>query len=373
MGTTAITRGDEIVQVVGRYTDDLTKLAPRGYGADLFLASLKLYLGENERLMQCTEASIVAGMLHVAQTGLVLGESCDLLPFKDKKKGTLDAVFFVRAAGIVELAYASGVQSIQAAVVYEGDDYEFTGGTELRVRLVRDHKPGAEIRGAFALAQIRPGAFVGCEMSREELIAHKNRFALKPEVKQATLDSVPWYCEKTMIHRIKKYLPKNARFAMAMQLSREPEDLEEAEFEVVGSAVAPMAEPPAPKQVQAPDAVQEARPVRTEASVAGLQREAEAAAARAEFDRLVPDTSEDESAVDQFAKANSSAAADYVCPFGHDGIKGKRLGDVDTAVLEKSLKWARENAPSRYREFIDAAGTVLADRAEAIGQQELGV
>lgn len=375
MGTTAVARRSEILGVVEKYSPDLTTIAPRGYTAGLFLASLKLYLGENERLALCTEASIVAGMLHVAQCGLVLGESCDLLPFKNKKTGQYDAVFFVRAAGVVELAYASGVQSIQATVVYEGDEFEWIEGTELRVRLVRDHKPGAKITDAFALAQIRPGAFVGRRMTRAELIAHKSRFALKPETKSATIDEVPWYCEKTLIHRIKKYLPKNARFAMAMQLSREPEDLEEVEFEVVGSAPAPAA---APKQVAAPDPTLAVPPAPRDPSVVELQHAADAAAARADFDRQVPPEEDEdpfaprpESGVAPASEAEPSEAENFVCTWGHEGIKGKRLGDVETKVLEKSLTWARANSSPRLRAFIDAAGAVLAGRAEAVGQEEL--
>jgi hypothetical protein len=79
--------------------------------------------------------------------------------------------------------------------------------------------------------------------------------------------------------------------------------------------------------------------------------------------RETPETPED--------RANTSAAADFICPFGHDGVKGKRLGAIDTPVLAKSLAWARANQPSRYKDFIEHAATVLADREAAVGQEEM--
>lgn len=129
---------------------------------------------------------------------------------------------------------------------------------------------------------------------------------------------------------------------------------------------------------EADEPTEDAEIVRPEPSVAELQVAADAAAARERIDREIPPEEDDDPfgpppATDPVAASNQSEAANFICPFGHDGIKGKRLGDVDSAVLEKSLKWARENQPSRYRDFIDAAGVVLADRAEAIGQAELGV
>src|SRR5215212_3264810 len=49
--------------------------------AQFLVTSLELYFSENPKLLECTPASIVKGVMRVAQTSLILGNSCDLLPF----------------------------------------------------------------------------------------------------------------------------------------------------------------------------------------------------------------------------------------------------------------------------------------------------
>ena len=56
---------------------------------------------------------------------------------------------------------------------------------------------------------------------------------------------------------------------------------------------------------------------------------------------------------------------DKAMPFGRN--KGKRLGDIETADLESTLKWCRENAKN---DVADAIGNVLANRALGVASDE---
>jgi phage RecT family recombinase len=213
---------DAILAAVEKYGAEITALAPEGADLAHYTASLRLYFAQNPKILDCTPASVAVGMLRVAQTGLELGVSCDLLPFGKTCQ------FSPRYGGIVELALGAGTRSINADVVREGDDFEMEKGTKPYLRHQKTAKHGAKITGAYAIAEIRVGSYVFEYLSREEV--DEIRLKYSKSWAKGSLDDIPWYARKTCIRRLTNYLPKNPRLAAALLYADEkPEEIPEGE------------------------------------------------------------------------------------------------------------------------------------------------
>jgi recombination protein RecT len=233
MTSTAVSRVEEqrtaILNTVERYSEEIGKLAPKGVDAAHYVASLRLYLSMNPKVMDCTPASIARGILRVAQTGLDLGVSCDLLPFGK------ECQFNPRYNGIIELALASGVRAINADVVRQGDDFDYQKGTGFFLH----HKHGSErgpITHAYACAQIKIGSFAFDVMDRKEIDAVRQKYS--KSWKNGSLDEIPWYAKKTVVRRLSPFLPKNARLASALMYSDEVEvNADDTPFQVPAASM----------------------------------------------------------------------------------------------------------------------------------------
>ena len=229
MGTAVqVAPRDKILTTVERYSDEIAKLAPKGVDPAHYMASLRLYLSRNSKLLDCTPSSIAQGILRVAQTGLELGVSCDLLPFKT------ECQFNPRYNGIIELALGSGTRSVNADVVREGDFFEWEKGTQFKLRHRKDAPSSAKITHAYAIAEIKQGSFVFEVLDKAEI--DKIRTEFSKQWKGGTLEQIPWYAKKRAVRQLAPYLPKNARFAAALMYADDADAIPEGQFEIPGEA-----------------------------------------------------------------------------------------------------------------------------------------
>jgi recombination protein RecT len=219
-----------ILSTTERYSDSISKLAPRGVHPSHYVESLRLYLSSNPKILDCNPVSIARGILRVAQTGLELGVSCDLLPFKD------ECQFNPRYNGLIELALASGTRAINADVVREHDFFEFQKGTEYYLRHRASKEMGA-IEYSYAIAEIKQQSFVFTVLNREQVDGVRSQYSKswwkRKNGEVIPLDEIPWYAMKTAVRRLSPMLPKNARFAAALMFADEVEPVPSAEFEVL--------------------------------------------------------------------------------------------------------------------------------------------
>lgn len=226
-----------ILDTVARSSESISRLAPRGILPEYYVEELSLYLSQPDRnggpskLFGCSAVSITRGMLRVAQTGLSLGVSCDLLPSGRTCK------FSPRYTGIIELALQSGVRAINADVVYSDDEkWDYQKGTSFFL----NHKAGpqkGDLTHFYAIAELKPGSFVFEVRTKEQVEAHKQEFSLQHG--STPLEEIPWYGPKTLIRLLSKFLPKSPRFTAALQFDNDvdsPDDDDESSYEdVLGS------------------------------------------------------------------------------------------------------------------------------------------
>lgn len=246
----AVAQRQRILAAVEHYAEQIDRLAPRGADSAYYVASLRLYLAQNPTLLECEPGSIVQGMLRVAQTGLTVGVSCDLLPFGKVCQ------FSPRYSGIIELSLMSGTRSINADVVRDGDLFEWEKGTQFVLRHRKIAKATTPITHAYAIAEVKQGSFVFEVAEKDEINEIRRRFSKswywrdKSKSAVVPLEEIPWYAKKTMVRKLSPFLPKNPRLAAALQYEDALDQIPDAEFEIEGDREEPAEGAPAePRQI----------------------------------------------------------------------------------------------------------------------------
>lgn len=172
------------------------------------------------KLQQCHPASFIGAIIQCSQLGLEPGGHLGhvyLIPFDNRKAGTVECQVIVGYKGMLELANRSGkVNSPQAHAVYENDFFEFEYGLTPKLR----HIPARENRGkiiyVYACVFIKDGGNQFEVMSLEEVNGIRAR--------SKAANSGPWQTDyeemarKTVIRRLFKYLPVSIEMIQAITL-----------------------------------------------------------------------------------------------------------------------------------------------------------
>lgn len=189
-------------------------------------------------LMQCSIESVMLALKHSAEVGLEVGGvrgHGHLMPFKQT------CVFVPGYRGFIDLAYRSGrVSSVEAAAVYEGDEFEYEKGLHPKLRHVPtgDNDDDSKITHFYCIARMVEGEPLWDVMSRKQVERIRARSA---SYKNNSATS-PWATDfgemgkKTVVRRVLKYAPMSIELGKAIALDNAVEsgDLSaiEAEFEV---------------------------------------------------------------------------------------------------------------------------------------------
>ncbi len=163
----------------------------------------------NDYLSKATPASVAKAIFNLAMVNLSLNPVQKLAYLVPKSiSGHVEAVLMPSYQGLVQLILeGKAVKRINARVVYEGDEFEYSLGLEDQLT----HRPknqSKEVSHVYAVAYLEDGTPQIEVMTREEIDAIKMR---SDSGKKNTGPWVTDYSEmarKTVIRRIYKYLPK---------------------------------------------------------------------------------------------------------------------------------------------------------------------
>lgn len=220
--TTGLTKADEKgLGIFAGIRDRCSKLL----GEDRFLREASFavqIIAANPGLMACTNASKLAAMVNVANTGLTLNpvmKLAYLIPRNVKVKGENGADRWEKRlavepsyVGLMKVATDTGsVKHFDAQVVYTGDEFSFDKGAK-RIVHVPYWTRGAErgdIIGAYSIATLVDGSILIEDMGADELalIRSKSDNANGSVYK----DWAGEMARKALIKRQCKYLPKSER------------------------------------------------------------------------------------------------------------------------------------------------------------------
>jgi recombination protein RecT len=216
----AVTPKERIETLLMSRADDIARVLPRiGITPEKMLKVAMIAIGQNPKLLQATQASILASVLKAAELGLELSGALGhayLVPYEKRAQRNgrwetvaVEAQLIIGYRGMIELARRSGqVAKIEARIVREGDFFDHEYGTDSKLV----HKPafGGERRpilGAYAVATLRDGTTQTEVMSLDEIEAVRARS------KTGKSDKTPWATDfsemarKTVVRRLFKYLP----------------------------------------------------------------------------------------------------------------------------------------------------------------------
>jgi phage RecT family recombinase len=201
-----------------------------GRGELIFERERVLFLktvNDNPKLQECTRLSVYTAMIQLLASGLSLNEQqCAIVP----RKGV--AYWQPMYKGRIEqmMDNPEVVWVNQPVCVYEGDDFEYEMGEEpkiIRHRPQRDNK-GKPLTHVYLIIEYKHGKKMYI-MTKEEVHnvrSYSERYKYNPE-KSAWTTSEPEMWKKSIIHRVYKTFPKNARMkALDAVLDKQP-DLEE--------------------------------------------------------------------------------------------------------------------------------------------------
>lgn len=197
---------------------------PRGLEATQLVRDALTCLSRTPKLAECDMPSVMGGLMTCAQLGLrpaVLGQAW-LLPMYDRKMGGQRATLVIGYQGYLELIYRSQrVAKIGARKIRENDEYEVRYGDDERLK----HKPllfgeRGEVVAYYATATTIPKATTFTIMTREEMEAHRDKYAMAKTRSGEIIG--PWRDEfdqmalKTVLLKLSKYLPKSSEMANAV-------------------------------------------------------------------------------------------------------------------------------------------------------------
>jgi recombination protein RecT len=202
----------------------LRQAVPRHLSPERMLRVLALAVNKTPKLAEANMMGLLAAMLGLASLGLEpntpLGHAF-LIPFNNRRKGTVEVQVVIGYPGLIDLARRSGeLKAIHADVVYKGDEFEFLYGTEQYLK----HRPaahrGTEPLYAYADAHLKDGSTAFEVMAWSEVMAIRN--ASQGYLRDR--ENSPWakheaeMAKKTAVRRLIKWLPRSVEMANAAEL-----------------------------------------------------------------------------------------------------------------------------------------------------------
>lgn len=213
-----------IIDLIDRNAPELEKLLGATLTVDAFKTAAMTYLRQTPKLYDCNPYSVVGGLRLGAQLGLSLGPLGHfyLVPHAG------EAVFILGYRGMVELAYRSGkVKRVQAAVVREGDAFDFRQGTRAHLDHTPTGPPGERAWTAvYAVAELSNGGkpFVVMYPDEVEAIRKRSPLGRKNEGMWATDTEAAW--KKTAVRQLQRWIPQTVESSRAVALDETVEDVE---------------------------------------------------------------------------------------------------------------------------------------------------
>lgn len=188
---------------------------PKHIGVDRFMRAAFTAINTVPRLGECTQQSVLAGLMQAAQLGLEVADvrgQCFLIPRWNNRAQVMQASFQLGYRGMIDLAARSGI-TIDAEELHENDVYDFALGTDRFLT----HRPRIDGPRGAAVAYYATASFADSRlpafqiMSRYEVEEHRDRFASsrnsKGEITGPWVEHFDAMARKTVIRALLNYLP----------------------------------------------------------------------------------------------------------------------------------------------------------------------
>jgi recombination protein RecT len=195
-----------------------------------FLRAAFTEFSKTPSLYECSTRSLLGALIQCAQLGLepgVLGHVY-LVPFKNRRKGTVEVTVIPGYKGLLSLARRSGdISTIQAHPVYAGDLFRYAYGLEPLLEHVPSQDPMVSIVNGqrierplthvYAVAKLKDGGAQYEVMTVAEVEAHRDRYVrVAPDSAWST--NFIEMALKTVLRRLCRLLPASTELTRAIAL-----------------------------------------------------------------------------------------------------------------------------------------------------------
>lgn len=202
-------------QYIKQMQKEIEKALPSVITPERFTRIVLSAISSNPKLQETTPQSFLGAMMTAAQLGVEpntpLGQAY-LIPYYNNKAKRLECQFQLGYKGLLDLVYRSGeVSTVQAHVVYENDEFDYSFGLEPKL----NHVPALGDRGApkyvYAVFRMKDGGFGYEVMSMDEVRQHAIKYS-------KSYNAGPWQtnfeemAKKTVLKRVLKYAPMKSDF-----------------------------------------------------------------------------------------------------------------------------------------------------------------
>ena len=216
---TAVTKKEEkpktIFDLIQLSKKQFNNALPQHINTDRFVRIAITTIRLNPKLAKCNPESLIGALMVSAQLGLEPGTlgQCYLIPFENKKAGTVECQFQIGYKGLIELLRRSGqLSDIYSYTVYENDDFNIEYGLSRTLT----HKPNfderGEIKGFYAVAILKDGAKAFEYMTKDEITKHEEKYrkgSYKNDVWNKNFEEM---AQKTVVKKLLKWLPVSVEF-----------------------------------------------------------------------------------------------------------------------------------------------------------------
>lgn len=215
---------DGIQGMLAKNWNRIKAVMPKHMTSDrLFQLSVST-INQTPGLAEATPASLLSCVMKCSALGLEpsavdgLGRAY-ILPYHNRKLGTVEAQFIIGYKGLIDLCRRSGqLKSIHAQAVYEGDEFDMwedEEGQHFTFRPARNVPHDKQhMTDVYVSAHMKDGGRVIERMTVDEVESIRNRSKAK--------DRGPWVTDyeamalKTVIRRAAKYLPLSTEAQIAV-------------------------------------------------------------------------------------------------------------------------------------------------------------
>lgn len=174
-------------------------------------------LSLNPGLMQCSDVSMLGGIIRAGELGLELSGPLGqayLVPRWNKAIGQQEACFQLGYKGVIALAHRSGrIASVHMRTVYANDSFEHCFGTTPHVRHIPTREEPGEATHFYAVAFFKGEGFDFEVLTAGQARDHGTRFAAKNPMWKNHFEMM---AQKTAMHRLGKRLPMAVELQAAL-------------------------------------------------------------------------------------------------------------------------------------------------------------
>jgi recombination protein RecT len=199
--------------------NEIKKALPSNMTVERFTRIAMTAHSSNPKLKKSNPMSMLAACMESAQLGLEINSPLGhayIVPYENKKIGEFEAQFQIGYQGLLELCYrTSEYKQISAYEVYENDKFDYELGMEQKLV----HKPARSPKGSpvyyYAIYKRIDGGEGFFVMSREQVEAHKKKYAKYSNIWDKDFDAM---AKKTCLKKVLKYAQKSIELQKAFAL-----------------------------------------------------------------------------------------------------------------------------------------------------------